>query len=109
MDGSHVPGGRPPVTSHAATRARRRGFREWPILIVCLGMVAGLSYMGMHHFKRGSIVIAAFVCLAGVLRAVLPERAAGMLAVRGRVVDAIALTTLGLAIAVITVVVPPPS
>lgn len=109
MDGSHAAGGRPPVTSRAETRPRRRGFREWPILIVCLGIAGGLAYMGMHHFKRGSIVIAAFVCLAAVLRIVLPERAAGMLAVRGRVVDVLALVTLGVAIAVVTVFVPPPS
>ena len=109
MDGSHAAGGRPPVTSRAETRPRRRGFHEWPILVVCLGILGGLSYMGMHHFKRGSIVIAAFVCLAAVLRAVLPERAAGMLAVRGRIVDVLALLTLGVAIAVVTVFVPPPS
>lgn len=109
MDGSHAAGGRPPVTSRAATRPQRRGFREWPILVVCLGIVGGLSYMGMHHFKRGSIIIAAFVCLAAMLRAVLPERAAGMLSVRGRVIDVLALVALGLAIAVVTVFVPPPS
>jgi hypothetical protein len=109
MDGSHAAGGRPPVTSQSATRPRRRGFHEWPILIVCLGILGGLTYMGMHHFKRGSIVIAAFVCLAAMLRAVLPERVAGMLAVRGRIVDVIALMALGLAIAVVTVFVPPPS
>lgn len=109
MNGSHAAGGRPPVTSRAETRPRRHGFREWPILVVCLGILAGLTYMGMHHFKRGSIVIAAFVCLAAVLRAVLPERAVGMLSVRGRIVDVLALLTLGIAIAVVTVFVPPPS
>ncbi|MQA81846.1 MAG: DUF3017 domain-containing protein [Streptosporangiales bacterium] len=100
-------GGRPPVTPRQAVRARR-GFREWPILVVCVGVAAGLAYMGMNHFKRGSMIVAICVCGAAFLRLVLPQRAAGLLAVRGRIVDVIALTALGVAIAIITYIVPPP-
>jgi len=101
-------GGRPAVASRPAEK-RRRGFREWPILIVCLGIAGGLVYLGMNHFKRGAMIVAIFVCVAAVLRLVLPTRAAGMLAVRSRVVDVLGLIALGLAIAIITYVVPPPS
>lgn len=101
-------GGRPPVASRPAAK-RRRGFREWPILLVCLGIAGGLAYMGMNHFKRGSMIVAIFVCVAAALRLVLPARAVGLLAVRSRVVDVLGLTALGLAIAIITYVVPPPS
>ena len=101
-------GGRPRVASRPAAK-RRRGFREWPILIVCLGIAGGLTYMGMDHFKRGSMIVAIFVCVAAGLRLVLPARAAGLLAVRGKVVDVLGLVALGVVIAIITYVVPPPS
>lgn len=100
---------RPPVRRHAkrAPNARRR-FRDWPILIVLVGMAAGLTYTGMHHFKRGSVIVGAFVCLGALLRLVLPERLVGLLAVRSRAVDVIIMFVLGLAIAAVTYVVPPP-
>ncbi|MGH3099072.1 MAG: DUF3017 domain-containing protein [Streptosporangiales bacterium] len=100
---------RPPVRRHAkrAPKARRR-FNDWPILIVLVGISAGLTYTGMHHFKRGSVIVGAFVCLAALLRLVLPQRLVGLLAVRGRVVDVSIMFALGLAIAVVTYFVPPP-
>lgn len=100
---------RPPVRRHAkrAPKARRR-FHDWPILIVLLGIAAGLTYTGMEHIKRGPMIVAAFVCLGALLRLVLPQRLVGLLAVRSRVVDVILMFALGLAIAVVTVVVPPP-
>lgn len=72
------------------------------------GITAGLIYTGMHHFKRGAVLVGAFVCLAALLRLVLPQRLVGLLAVRSRAVDVIIMFVLGLAIAVVTYFVPPP-
>lgn len=110
---AHEAGGSDRASSHRVAskpaQKRRRGFREWPILLVCLGIAGGLTYMGMDHFKRGSMIVAIFVCVAAGLRLVLPTRSVGLLAVRSRVVDVLGLGALGLAIAIITYVVPPPS
>lgn len=105
-DSDDVEGAQPTVASQPA-RKRRPGFTEWPILVSCLGIAGGLAYMGLVDFRQGSMVIAVFICLAAFLRIVLPERTVGLLAVRSRVVDVMSLLTLGLALAIITVVVPP--
>ncbi|MQA02808.1 MAG: DUF3017 domain-containing protein [Streptosporangiales bacterium] len=106
-DSDDVEGTQPEVASRPVV-ARRRGFREWPLLTVCLGIGGGLAYLGLVDFKQGSMIVAVFVCLAAFLRIVLPERTVGLLAVRSRVVDVLSLLILGLALAIITVVVPHP-
>lgn len=97
----------PPRVASRPGTTRRRGFKEWPILVVLLGVGAGLVYMGLADFKQGSMVVAIFVCVAAVLRIVLPERSIGMLKVRSRVVDVMSLLILAVALTIITVVVPP--
>ena len=88
-----------------ATRRRRRSdlvaaserqLESWWALTVCLrGVAASALVMGTGHWRRGAMVFAASVLLAGVLRAVLPEDQAGLLAVRGRWADAVSLLVLG--------------
>ncbi|WCC81142.1 DUF3017 domain-containing protein [Cutibacterium equinum] len=51
--------------------------------------------MGNGQWRRGAMVFAASVLLAGVLRAVLPDNLAGLLAVRARWVDSLLLLGLG--------------
>ncbi|MGH3322141.1 MAG: DUF3017 domain-containing protein [Streptosporangiaceae bacterium] len=87
----------------------RRGFRETPLVVVLSCVAFGLVVVGLDHFKRGSVVVAVAVLLAAVLRGVLPERTAGLLAVRGRAIDVLVLALLGLALAADAIVVPPPS
>lgn len=105
-DSDDVEGTQPQVASRQAT-TRQRGVTEWPLLVVCLGVAAGLAYMWLVDFKQGAMIVAVFVCLAAFLRIVLPERTVGLLAVRSRIVDVLSLLILGLALAIITVVVPP--
>lgn len=86
-----------------------RRLREWPFLLVLCGVLAGLAVVAADRFRVGSGVLTASVLVAAVLRVVLPERDAGLLVVRSRAVDVLVLGVLGAGLAVLTVVVPPPS
>ncbi|MQA83313.1 MAG: DUF3017 domain-containing protein [Streptosporangiales bacterium] len=90
-------------------RGALRRLGEIPFLLILIGVAVGLATVGMHHFKRGSVLIAAALMLGAVLRLVLPERQAGLLAVRGRAFDVLTFVALGAGIALMAVVVPPPS
>ncbi|RJK95489.1 DUF3017 domain-containing protein [Vallicoccus soli] len=83
--------------------------REWPAALVLGSVLAGLVVVAADRFRPGSALLAASLLLAAVLRAVLPERRAGLLAVRGRVVDVAVLAAIGAGLVVLTVVVPPPA
>lgn len=83
--------------------------REWPIIVVLLGVLAGLVIVGaLDRFRRGSLVIAAFVVLGAWLRALLTPERAGVLVVRGKAVDVATLLTLGVGLTVLALVVPAP-
>jgi hypothetical protein len=61
-------------------------------------MLAGLVVLAAGDWRTGLLVIGGAVGLAGVLRAVLPQRLAGLLAVRGRLFDTLVMIMLGAAI-----------
>jgi amino acid permease len=87
----------------------RRGLlaREWPVIVVLLGVLAGLVVVGaLDRFRRGSLVVAAFVVLAAWLRALLTPESAGTLVVRSRAMDVTTLLTLGIGLTVLALVVP---
>ena len=86
---------------------RVRRFRDWPALLVLVVAAAGLVDVGAGHFKRGTVVFGVGVLLAGALRAALPARAAGVLAVRSRTVDVVTAAVLGVAVLAFVAVVPP--
>ena len=84
--------------------------RNWPFLVVWAGVVAGLFLvLGLNRFRRGTLVLAAAVLLGAWLRALLPRDRVGLLKVRGRAVDVLTLLVLGLGLAIVAFVVPPPS
>jgi len=97
---------REPIVQPA--RVERR-WREWPIGLVLACVLISLIVVAANHFRRGSVLLAASVLLATGLRLVLPARQAGLLAVRSRWVDVIALGGLGGGLMVLALVVPPPS
>ena len=70
---------------------------QLPFLVVFGLFAAAFGYLlaAPEQWRRGTSVIAAALMLAGVLRAVLPSRWIGMLAVRSRPLDAIAFLVLG--------------
>lgn len=100
--------------SHVAPPGRRTGgglraldLRNLPMVLVLALGATGIAYSAAvpRHWLRGVLLLAVGCGLAGLFRLLLPARQAGLLAVRGRVVDvlcygglAIAIVTLGLAL-----------
>jgi hypothetical protein len=82
---------------------------QWPLTVVLGGLLVSLIVVADDHFRRGSVLFAAFVVLAFFLRLFLPERDAGWLAVRSRGIDLLCLGFLGLGLSVFALIVPPPS
>jgi Protein of unknown function (DUF3017) len=82
---------------------RRIDLREAPAYLVFALTILGLAYTWFvsKHWLRGVIVIAIAMIVGGVLRAVLPTRQAGLLAVRSRGFDFICYVGLGAAILVL--------
>ncbi len=78
-------------------------------MIVLTGLLVSLIIVATDHFRRGSVLFAAFVVGAFFLRLVLPDRDAGWLAVRSRGIDLMVLAFLGLGLSVFALIVPPPS
>jgi hypothetical protein len=81
---------------------RRRIRAQAPFLVVLAVVVAMFAYMTIDpgHWVRGTVGVAIGMLLAAVLRLVLPEARAGMLAVRGRWWDALCYLVLGVLILV---------
>jgi hypothetical protein len=82
--------------------------REAPTGVVLAVVAAGLVLVAAHDWRLGSDVVGLGVVLAGALRLGLPERAAGMLAVRSRALDAGVLLVLGVAVVLLANSVPTP-
>jgi hypothetical protein len=88
---------------------RLQGFRwlrdELPFTVVALVLVVSVLYLVVEpgHWGRSSGGVAVALLLAGVFRAVLPSRYAGLLTVRGRVADSVTCLVLGTAILVMVV------
>jgi hypothetical protein len=83
-------------------------WRQWPIIVVLLGVAIALTLVSLDYFRRGSVVLAGSVLLAAFLRLLLPDREAGLLVVRSRRVDVIILGVLGSLLAIFAFWVPPP-
>lgn len=82
---------------------------EWPLASVLMVCTAGVLVVLSEHFRRGTVLFAGGLVLAAGLRALLPSESAGLLVVRGRLIDVITLTALGLGVLLAALVVPPPS
>jgi hypothetical protein len=95
------------TTDVAAGRTFLR--KQWPFLLVCAGVLAGLAVIVLlDRFRRGAILVAASVILGAWMRALLPTSRIGLLRVRGRVFDVATMAVLGVALAVVALVVPTP-
>jgi hypothetical protein len=97
------------VARPGAHRRRSAIVRQWPLLLVLAVAGGALIVVADDHFKRGTVVFAAAICLAALLRAVLPNGRAGLLRVRSRWLDVLTLAALGVATLAAALVVPPPS
>jgi Protein of unknown function (DUF3017) len=92
-----------PETSTAA-----RSLRQWPLLIVVIGVLAGLvvSFLGESTWRLGCLLIGASLGVGAVERITLPSRDAGLLQVRTKAFDVTVLAVAGAAIIALAIVVP---
>lgn len=90
--------------SVGAARPPRR-YHEAPLLLVTLVVAVGFVLVAVHHWRRGLVVIGVGVGIAAALRGVLPPRRAGLLAVRGRLLDTTVLGALAVAIVLLAIIV----
>ncbi len=80
--------------------------RQLPLLAVLVAVAVGLGMVALEHWRRGLLVLGLALVGAGVLRLVLPVRTVGFLAVRSRPVDVVLMAGTGIAVTVLSVVVP---
>ena len=94
---------RPSDTSPAT-----KSVRQWPLLIVVIGVVAGLvvSFLGDSTWRLGCLLIGASLGVGAVERIALPSRDAGLLQVRTKAFDVTVLAVTGAAIIALAIVVP---
>ena len=64
-----------------------RLWRAIPITLVLAIVVVALVMIAFAYWRRGTFALGAAMLLAGALRALLSDRAIGVLAVRGKVFD----------------------
>jgi hypothetical protein len=79
---------------------------EAPLALVVVTVTAGLVAVALNYWRTGLFLVAGALVLGALLRLVLPERRAGLLVVRSRALDVVALGLLGVGIGVLAAVVP---
>ena len=92
--------------SHAAPPRRAGGglrtvdLRNLPMVLVLAVGATGIAYSAAvpRHWLRGVLLLAAACAIAALCRLLLPARQAGLLAVRGRLVDVLCYGGLAAAI-----------
>jgi DUF3017 family protein len=80
--------------------------RQLPLFAVLVAVAVGLAMIALEHWRRGLLVVGLALVGAAVLRLVLPVRRVGFLAVRSRPVDVVLMAATGIAVTVLSVVVP---
>jgi hypothetical protein len=80
--------------------------RQLPLLVVLMVVAAGLLQVTFEHWRRGLVVVGLALVGAALLRALLPVRRVGFLAVRSRPVDVVLLAGTGLALTVVALMIP---
>ncbi|MFG3252292.1 DUF3017 domain-containing protein [Streptomyces sp. NPDC048172] len=91
-------GGRAMGGEHAAP------YRQWPLLVVCAGVLVGVL-VTIAQFRAGTLIIGASMLGGAALRWCLPS--VGMLAVRSRFTDLVTYGVLGTAIVLLAMMAQP--
>jgi hypothetical protein len=91
--------------------AQRGGYGQAAYLAALVGLAIALLIIGqgVHLVRSGTLVLAGVLLVAAMARLVLPERLAGMLSSRRRLLDAAIFGVLGVGLLVAGIVVPVPS
>jgi hypothetical protein len=69
-----------------------------PLILVLAVTALGLARIGMYHWREGTVLVGAALLMAGMLRALVPVERIGMVAIRGRGVDVLLYSGLGIMI-----------
>ena len=94
---------RPPRTAGYYARALGRRVRAQAALTAVLLVVAiAFVRIGLQHWREGTTELGVALLLAAALRAALPDRTAGLLAVRPRRVDVVTYTVFGLVVVLVS-------
>lgn len=80
--------------------------RQLPLLAVLGTVGVGLLVVTFGHWRRGLVVVGVTLVVAALLRLLLPVRRVGFLAVRSRPVDVVLMAGAGVALTVITLMIP---
>jgi hypothetical protein len=90
------------------TSAAARSLRQWPLLIIVVGVAAGLvvPLLGEATWRLGGYLVGGSMLVGALERIVLPDRQAGLLEVRSKPFDVAVLALTGVAILVLAYYVP---
>ena len=80
--------------------------KQWPALLVYLGISIAMTIAVQVDFRVGAIALALCVLVAFLLRFYLPDAQAGWLRSRRRRIDLTFLAALGVALLILALVVP---
>jgi hypothetical protein len=80
--------------------------RQLPLLAILVMVGVGLLVLTFGHWRRGLMVVGLALVVAALLRALLPVRRVGFLAVRSRTVDVVLLGGAGVALTVVALTIP---
>jgi hypothetical protein len=107
--------GKPPVVGNQPdagdpAAAEQGRSTQWPYVAVLVGAAIALVIIGLgvHLVRSGTLVLAGVLLVAAMARLVLPERLAGMLSSRRRLLDVAIFGVLGIGLLVAGLVVPVP-
>ncbi|WP_433800348.1 DUF3017 domain-containing protein [Actinomycetospora sp. CA-084318] len=90
---------RPPRTVGDYARALLHRLRAQAPLAAVLGVVViAFVRIGLQHWRDGTTILGIALLLAAVLRVALPDRTAGLLAVRPRRTDVVTYAVFGLVV-----------
>jgi hypothetical protein len=84
---------------------RSRGSQLY--LVQLLTVLIGLGLVAFGHWRAGVVVIGVAFVVGALARSVVPLDHTGMLRVRGKAFDMFWMTTLGVALIVLALVIPP--
>jgi hypothetical protein len=94
---------REPRTAAYYVRALGRRVRaQYALSAVLAVVVIAFVRIGLQHWREGTTELGLALLLAAVLRAALPDRPAGLLAVRPRRVDIVTYTVFGLIVILVS-------
>lgn len=75
-------------------------------MVVLIGMITGLVLVFIGQWRLGCLIIGVFLAVGGLERLMLPVELAGLLQARSRFFDVIILLGMGVAIIVLSIIVP---